>query len=185
WRGGGGRRGAQGGMIVFGRGGLQIKNGGPSRSDSHWPIRRAVMSDAPAGGNWHDQTHWPRRIGLRPCDARHRRQRGSARSQMQKISTGTFHFEPPFTSFDHLVGAGKHRRGHVEAYRLGGAHIDHGQEHTDAPHPLALLSPRRERPSRRRAAEQRYERAAIHSMTSSAATSSLSGTVRPSILAVW
>jgi len=36
----------------------------------------------------------------------------------------------------------------------------------------------------RRAAEQRDEVAAVHSITSSAATSSLSGTVRPSILAV-
>jgi hypothetical protein len=35
------------------------------------------------------------------------RQRGSARGQMQKISAGKFHFEPPshFTSLDHLVGA--------------------------------------------------------------------------------
>jgi hypothetical protein len=49
--------------------------------------------------------HWPRRISLRPCDLRHGRQRGSARRQMQKISAGKFHFEPPFTSFDYLVGA--------------------------------------------------------------------------------
>ena len=33
------------------------------------------------------------------------RERGSARSQMEKFATGKFHFEPPFTSFDHLVGA--------------------------------------------------------------------------------
>jgi hypothetical protein len=36
----------------------------------------------------------------------------------------------------------------------------------------------------RRAAEQRDERASLHSITSSAVASSLSGTVRPSILAV-
>src|SRR5262249_48722280 len=47
-----------------------------------------------------------------------------------------------------------------------------------------LLRARRERP-RRRASEQRDEVAPFHSITSSAATSSLSGTVRPSILAVW
>jgi hypothetical protein len=29
---------------------------------------------------------------------------------MQKLSAGKFHFEPPFTSFDHLVGAGDQRR---------------------------------------------------------------------------
>src|SRR6516165_9827977 len=46
-----------------------------------------------------------------------------------------------------------------------------------------LLRARRERP-RRRAAQQRDELAPLHSITSSAATSSLSGTLRPSTLAV-
>src|SRR5262252_6327072 len=45
-------------------------------------------------------------------------------------------------------------------------------EHADAPHPLALLRARRERPCGRRPAEQRDECAALHSITSSAATSS-------------
>jgi hypothetical protein len=57
------------------------------------------------------------------------------------------------------------------------------QEHADAPHPPGLLRACRERP-RRRAAEQRDEVAAVHSMTSSAIASSLSGTARPSALAV-
>src|SRR5215813_7276092 len=48
-----------------------------------------------------------------------------------------------------------------------------------------LLRARRERPHDRRAAEQRDELAALHSITSSAATSSLSGTVSRRILAVW
>src|SRR5215471_6878122 len=39
--------------------------------------------------------------------------------------------------------------------------------------------------NRSRAAEQRDERAALHSITSSARLSSAAGTVRPSILAVW
>src|SRR5262249_7121475 len=38
--------------------------------------------------------HRPRRIRLRFCDARHGRQRGSARSQMQKISAGEVHKTP-------------------------------------------------------------------------------------------
>src|SRR5262245_30212632 len=63
-----------------------------------------------------------------------------------------------------------------------------GEEHADAPHPLALLRPRRGRPCSRSAAEQHDELAAshacAHSMTSSASASSLSGTVSPSILAV-
>src|SRR6516164_3627217 len=56
-------------------------------------------------------------------------------------------------------------------------------QHADAPHPAALLCARRQRPSRR-AAEQRDELAPLHSITSSASASSLSGTVRPSIRAV-
>src|SRR5262249_54119375 len=51
-------------------------------------------------------------------------------------------------------------------------------------HPLALLRARRERPRRRRAAEQRYELAPLHSITSSASASSVGGTVRPSARAV-
>src|SRR5262245_57600637 len=51
--------------------------------------------------------------------------------------------------------------------------------------PLALLRACRERPSGRGAAEQRDELApSYHSITSSAATSSLLGIVRPSALAV-
>jgi len=37
-----------------------------------------------------------------------------------------------------------------------------GQEHADAPHPLALLRARRDRPHDRRAAEQRDELAPLH-----------------------
>ena len=50
-------------------------------------------------------------------------------------------------------------------------------QHADTPHALALLRPRRERPRRRRAAEQRDELAALHSITSSARASSVGGTV--------
>src|SRR2546427_12406233 len=47
-----------------------------------------------------------------------------------------------------------------------------------------LLRACRERPRRRRAADEREELASLHSITSSAVASSLSGTVRPSIRAV-
>src|SRR5262245_60223066 len=57
-------------------------------------------------------------------------------------------------------------------------------EHTDASHAPGLLRSRRERPRTCRAAEQRDELAPLHSITSSAATSSLSGTARPSVFAV-
>src|SRR5262249_27559464 len=56
--------------------------------------------------------------------------------------------------------------------------------HADAPHALGLLRPRSERAPRRRTAEQRDELAPFHSITSSAATSSLSDTVSPSPFAV-
>src|SRR5262249_51011183 len=42
-----------------------------------------------------NQAHRPRWISMCPSDARDGWQRGSARCQMQKISTGKFHFEPP------------------------------------------------------------------------------------------
>src|SRR5262245_25961210 len=57
-------------------------------------------------------------------------------------------------------------------------------EHADAPHALALLRPRRERPCHR-GAQQRDELAASYSITSSAATSSVCGTVNPSDFAVF
>src|SRR5690242_19679069 len=58
---------------------------------------------------------------------RQRRQRGTARGQMQKLpSVWKFHFEPPspFTSFDHLVGAQQERFGDRQPERLGGGQIE-------------------------------------------------------------
>jgi len=59
---------------------------------------RQPLSDNPganvgaaAGGIADDDAHGPRRIGLRPSDARDRRQRGGASGQMQKSSAGKFH----------------------------------------------------------------------------------------------
>src|SRR5262245_597231 len=44
------------------------------------------------------------------------RERGSARGQMQKSSSARkFHFEPPFTSLDHLVGKQLNRVRHLNA----------------------------------------------------------------------
>jgi hypothetical protein len=48
------------------------------------------------------------------------------RGQMQEMSSaGKFHFEPPFTSFDHLVGAGEQRWRHLEAERFGSFEVDY------------------------------------------------------------
>jgi hypothetical protein len=45
---------------------------------------------------------------------------------MQKISAGKFQFEPPFTSFDHLVAAGEELRRDCDAECPGGCDIDVG-----------------------------------------------------------
>ena len=47
---------------------------------------------------------------------------------VQEFVAGKFHFEPPFTSFDHLVGACKQRRRHFELERFRGLRIDHQLE---------------------------------------------------------
>src|SRR5262249_332946 len=57
-------------------------------------------------------------------------------------------------------------------------------QHADAVHLLALLGARRHRPRRRGATEQRYEGAALHSISSSAMESTLGRTSNPSVLAV-
>src|SRR5262249_55332093 len=66
-------------------------------------------------GEWHDQTHRPRRIGLRLRDARHGRQRGSARGQMQKISAGGVSRTPPSL---HIPRAPPRRGRYLEAEPL-------------------------------------------------------------------
>jgi hypothetical protein len=72
-------------------------------------VLSAAQIPATSANNELCGAHRPRRIGLRPSDAQHRRQRGSAGGQMQKFPAGGFHFEPPshLTSFDHLVGAAR------------------------------------------------------------------------------
>src|SRR6516164_8257777 len=44
------------------------------------------------------------------------------------LAQGKFHFEPPFTSFDHLVGASEERFGNRKADRFRGFDVDHQLE---------------------------------------------------------
>src|SRR5205823_3288501 len=65
-----------------------------------------------------------------------------------------------------------------------------GHEHTDTAHPRGLLRARRQRPGGSRAAEEGDKLASLHgfasySITSSARTSTISGTWRPSAFAVF
>src|SRR5262245_55835084 len=47
---------------------------------------------------------------------------------MQELAAGKFHVEPPFTSFDHLVGGCKEHRRDVETQRFRGFAVDHKLE---------------------------------------------------------
>src|SRR5262249_39255061 len=89
------------------------------------PLREPLADQArgdiepAAGSKANDDAYGPGRVVLRPSDTRHGWQRGSACGQMQKLpSVGKFHFEPPFTSFDHLAGAHEQRKWHGEAKRI-------------------------------------------------------------------
>src|SRR5262249_4315900 len=91
---------AIGGRTDDGLGG-DIAGGAAPVLDDEWltePLRERLTHQAyedvcsAARGISNDAAHWPRRIGLRPRDPRHRRQRGSARGNMQKLpSVGKFH----------------------------------------------------------------------------------------------
>src|SRR5262245_45369278 len=56
--------------------------------DTHSRVRRTARCVPD------DNRDRPCRIGLRPGDPRHSRERGNARGQVQKLSTGKFHFDP-------------------------------------------------------------------------------------------
>src|SRR5262249_8756447 len=64
------------------------------------PLRQPLSDQAgrdvvpAARGGRYDQAHRPRRIGLRPSDARHGRKGGSTDGQMQKFPAGEFHASP-------------------------------------------------------------------------------------------
>jgi hypothetical protein len=60
--------------------------------------RRACARRYPSSGNGTERngdTHRPCRVGLPACDARHDRERGGTRCQMQKSTAGKFHRDTP------------------------------------------------------------------------------------------
>src|SRR5262249_57393954 len=65
-----------------------------------------------ARGKSDDDAHRPRRIGLRPCDPRDGRQRGSPRCQMQEFAAGKVSqlpIPPPFSFVTPSAAAGRRR----------------------------------------------------------------------------
>src|SRR5437588_320743 len=76
----------------------------------------------------------------------------------------------------------KRLRKHRDARPRHGIVFVKPHEHADAPYPLRLLRAPRDRP-RRRAAEDRDELASLHSITSSARASSVSGRLMPNAFA--
>src|SRR5262245_27412206 len=71
------------------------------------PLTDQARDDVNAAAGWNadDDAHRSRRIGLRPCDVRRKRQRGSTCGQMQKSSAGKFHVEPPFSSHHSITSS--------------------------------------------------------------------------------
>src|SRR5262249_13945394 len=75
----------------------------------------------------YDPAYRPRRVGLRPRDARDGLEGGTARRQMQKSpSGGNVHFEPSlwFSSFDPPVGGGERGRWNGEAKHRDGLDVE-------------------------------------------------------------
>src|SRR5262245_39156640 len=70
------------------------------------------------GWETYDDPYWPRRIGLRPSKARHRRQRYSACGQMQKSTTGKFHGAASWKSFSCRVAFAHRDLWNVQPARL-------------------------------------------------------------------
>src|SRR5262249_34960056 len=79
--------------------GGDIAGGATPVLDDEWltePLRERLTHQAyedvrsAARGISNDAAHWPPRIGLRPCDARHSRQRRGAGGQCRKFRRGSF-----------------------------------------------------------------------------------------------
>src|SRR5262245_56160362 len=116
-------------MMLFAPGRLSITNCWPSRSDSHWPIRRAVMSPAPAGAI--GTIRRTGRVG-ESCAFAIRDIAGSAAAlaaRWRKFRRGSFILNLPLVSlFDHLVSAQEERLGNGQPDCLCRPEVDHKVE---------------------------------------------------------
>ena len=77
---------------------IHVADAGGQRRTVTPPMRAGAEVVGPAWNNADHDAHRPRRIGLRPRDVRHGRQRGSACGQMQKLSGGEVSSIPPASS---------------------------------------------------------------------------------------
>src|SRR5262249_51660572 len=77
----------------------------PLRKPLTYQARRDVRTAS--GREANNDAHRPRWIGLRPSNMRHGRERGSARCEMQKLSAGKFHFEPPSPSHHSITSSAR------------------------------------------------------------------------------
>jgi hypothetical protein len=105
---------------------------------------------------------------------------GDDRRQTIVVTVQPMVFDRHASTLD-IVGftEGVAERGRVARHAISRSGVNEPNDWRPCP-----LRPRRKRPRRRRAAEQRDELAPLHSTTSSASASSLSGIWRPSALAV-
>src|SRR5262249_33772801 len=137
----------------------------------------------------YDESNWNRLRGSLDCDCsfapRHRDHAHLTADQIRRQFRQTIETarQPIFDCNVPAIVVAAFRAAPAERIQEIPTRTGHkGAEKPDNRH-LPLLRSRRERP-RSRAAEQRDEIAALHSITSSASASNLSGILRPSALAV-
>src|SRR5215472_18146702 len=102
------------------------KEGGAVRAPCHYTLTVAKMGTSPRAAAGKPTMMRTGRVEW-ACAQAKRATADSAAAPAARCRTclrGSFIVEPPFTSFDHLVGAGEERRRDFDAQTLGGLQID-------------------------------------------------------------